>query len=335
MLSRNKSAYARLLGALGLITFGVSGAHAQVRTQPTPFAIRFDPTSLLAERAQMTLPLWLQGVNVRHYRADIEQMQITVVRFDLRQMKSLAPFIELRVGLAPGVGRALVTSWSETGQQIFRSAPFGSVSETTTDTLRVAIDGADYIELELPKTGERLQTLYASAMRFSQVLQAVDFPPEPVFDSFGNASTHSPAVDQDRVLWNRVHALLDPGPFDLHPEKAERIEFEVSKQPECAILTYELRNALPAIPPLLSCNGVELPSSTLVLPDLADPAWKARPIRGTSFTQMRYSGWIRVQQFIPGASLLQGKNLLDFLQPSSEESSEVRKVELQLRFLKK
>lgn len=334
MVSRNKSPNASLLGALGLLALGVSNAHAQVRTQPTPFAIRFDPTSLLAERAQMTLPLWLQGINVRHYRADVEQMQITVVRFDLRPMKSLAPFIELRVGLAQGMGRALVTSWSETGQQIFRSTPFGSQTEATTDTLRIAIDGADYVELELPKSGERLQSLYASAMRYSQILQSVDFPPEPVFDSFGNAATHSPAVDQDRVLWNRVHALLDPGPFELHPDKAERIEFEVSKQPECAILSFELRNALPSIPPQLTCNGVELPAATLVLPDLADPAWKARPIRGTSLPEMRYSGWIRVQQFIPGASLLQGANLLELLQSFTEESGEVRKVELQLRFLK-
>jgi hypothetical protein len=269
---------------------------------------------------------------VRHYRADVEQLQITVVRLDLRRMKSLAPFVELRVGLAPGPGNAQVTAWSETGQQIFRSATFGSLTEATTDTLRVATEGADYVEVELPKNGERLQHLYASAMRYAQILQSVDFSPEPVFDAFGNSVTSSAPVDQDRLLWNRVQALLDAGPFELHPDRPELLEFTISKPPECAVLTFEIRNALPEAPPVLRCNEEDLPGAGLNLPDLADPAWRARPVRGSESPSMRYTGWIRVQQFIPGELLKQGANTIEFLQSFSEESEEIRKVDLQLRF---
>lgn len=318
--------------ALGLLLGLPLQALAQLKSHPTPFTARFDAASLLAERPQTTLPLWLQGVSVRHFRADVEQMQITVVRMDLRQMKSLAPFIELRVGLAPGLGQAAVTAWTETGQQIFRSPSFGSATEPVTETIRVSTEGANYIELELPKNGERLQSLCAGAMRFAQVLQSIDFSREPLFDAFGNAVSTVAPSQQDRLLWDRVQALLDAGPFTLSSEKEEAIEFQISKQPEGALVTFEMRNAIADNPPLLSVNNAELPPASLTLPDLADPAWRTRPIPGTQSTLMRYGGWIRVQQFIPGYQLAPGVNRLNFGQPASSEAVEVRRVEIQLRY---
>lgn len=307
-------------------------AHAQLKPHPTPFTIRFDPASLLAERAQMTLPLWLQGVTVRHYRADVEQMQITVIRFDLRQMKSLAPFVELRVGLAPGPGQAVVTAWSEVGQQIFRSPSFGSATQALTETIRVATEGANYVEVELPKNGERLVSLYAGAMRFTKVLQSIDFSPEPVFDAFGNATKTQAPSEQDNLLWNRVQALLDAGPFVLHPDHPEALEFQISRRPEGALVTFEIRNAMAENPPLLSLNNAELPAAAPNFPDLADPAWRVRQAPGSQEPLMRYGGWLRVQQFIPAQKLLQGLNRLDFLQSDSPEPVEIRRVEVQLRY---
>lgn len=307
-------------------------ASAQLKPHPTPFTIRFDAPSLLAERAQMTLPLWLQGVTVRHFRAEVEQMQTTVIRFDLRQLKSLAPFVELRIGLAPGLGQAVVTSWNELGQQIFRCTPFGSSTEPITETIRVATEGANYLEIELPKKGERLQSLQAGAMRFAQMLQSVDFSPDPVFDAFGNTSRTTPPPEQDSVLWNRVSALLDAGPFTLHPDQPETVEFQISRKPEGAIVTFEIRNAIGETPPVLSLNNNELPPAAPTLPDLADPAWRDRPIPGTPQTRLRYGGWMRVQQFIPGKYLLQGVNHLDILQPDSSESVEIRRIDIQLRY---
>lgn len=318
--------------ALCLSAAFATKAQAQLKPHPTPFTIQFDPASLLAERAQMTLPLWLQGVTVRHYRADVEQMQITVIRFDLRQMKALAPFVELRIGLAPGQGQAVVTAWSEIGQQIFRSNPFGSSSQALTETVRVATDGANYVEIELPKNGERLLSLYAGAMRFTQMLQSIDFSPEPVSDAFGNASRVQAPSEQDNLLWNRVQALLDAGPFTLQPEHPQSLEFKISRRPEGALVTFEVRNALAETPPFLSLNNTELPPAAPILPDLADPAWRVRQTPGSQEPVLRYGGWLRVQQFIPAQQFLQGPNRLDFLQTDSSEPVEIRRVEIQLRY---
>jgi hypothetical protein len=280
----------------------------------------------------MTLPLGLHGVSVRHFRAEWEQMQTTVIRFDLRQMRALAPFVELRIGLAPGLGQAVVTSWNELGHQIFRCPPFGSTTEPITETIRVATEGANYLEIELPKKGERLQSLYAGAMRFAQVLQSVDFSPDPIFDAFGNASRTTPPPEQDSVLWNRVYAVLDAGPFTLNPNQEETVEFQISRKPEGALVTFEIRNAIGETPPVLSLNNNELPPAAPMLPDLADPAWRERPIPGSPEKLLRYGGWMRIQQFISGRHLLQGVNHLDILQPDSSESVEIRRIDIQLRY---
>lgn len=305
-----------------------------VKVQPTPFTVRFDPASILAERPQTALPLWLQSVSLRHTAPVAGKSQTTSVRFDIRRMRSLAPFVELRVGLSPGIGKASVSAWTETGSEVFRSAPFGSASEFVSESVRVPFSDADYIELELPKNGERLTGLAASAMRYSQVLQSVDFPQDPIGDAFGNGVKTTPTSDVDRILWNRVLALLDSGSFDLQPTGSQSVAFDLSTRPMCAILTFEIRNGSGEAPPVIRLNDGELPAASLVMPDLADPAWRGSPIPGTQMSLMRYTGWMRVQQFIPGDLLVSGTNLLKFSLPTlaRSESEEIRRIEIQLKF---
>lgn len=307
---------------------------SSVRVQPTPFTVRFDPASILAERPQTALPLWLQSVSVKHTPAAVGKGQTTSVRFDIRKMRSLAPFVEFRVGLSPGFGKASLSAWTETGSEVFRSAPFGSASEFVSESIRVPFSEADYIELALPKNGERLNCLAASAMRYSQVLQSVDFPQDPVLDAFGNGVRTTPTSDVDRILWNRVLALLDSGSFDLQPTGSQSVAFDVSTRPMCAILNFEVRNGSGEAPPVIHLNDAELPAASMVMPDLADPAWRGTIIPGTQMNLMRYTGWMRVQQFIPGDLFAPGTNTLKFSLPklARSETEEIRRIEIQLKF---
>jgi len=305
-----------------------------VKVQPTPFTIRFDPNSILAERPQTALPLWLQSVSIKHNSAAVGKGQTTSVRFDIRRIASLAPFIEIRTGLAPGIGKACVSAWTETGTEVFRSAPFGSGSEFVSESVRVPFVDADYIELELPKNGERLSSLTAAAMRYSQVLRAVDFPQDPVADAFGNGIRTTPASETDRILWNRVLALIDSGSFLLQPTGTQNVEFDISTRPLCALLSFEIRNSSGEAPPVIRLNESPLPSSSLILPDLADPAWRGTSIPGTQVSVVRYTGWMRVQQYIPGDLLTPGTNQLIFSLPtlSRPEAEEIRRLEIQLKY---
>jgi hypothetical protein len=328
------SAIAALLAWSGLLGSGASvrAESSGLRQRPAPFTVRFDVGDLLAERPQQTLPLWLEGVMVQRYPREGELAPHTAVRLHLRKLAALAPVVELRVGLAAGKGSALVMAWSETGRQIFRSEPFGSELEATTELLRVPAEGANYIELELPGRGEGLTELFAAAMRYTQVLHAVDFAPAPVADAFENEAGSSLSAENDSLLWSRVHAPLDAGPFTLEQGGAGLIEFELLKRPECALLTFEMRHSEAGRPPIVSINGQDLPGAALVLPDLADPAWKLRPAAGSAPSQAVYSGWLRVQQFVPGSVLAKGINTADISLSSSEQAADVRRVEIQLRY---
>ena len=312
--------------------FSVCAEPLPLRPRPVPFTVRFDIGDLLAERTQQTLPLWLEGVMVQRYPREGELAAHTAVRLHLRKLAALAPVVELRVGLAPGKGSAVVMAWSETGRQIFRSEPFGSALEATTELLRIPAEGANYIELELPGRGEGLTELFAAAMRYTQVLHPVDFAPAPVADAFENEAAASVAAEHDSLLWSRVHAPLDAGPFTLEQGGSGLIEFELLKRPECALLTFEMRHSEAGRPPIVSVNGQDLPGAASVLPDLADPAWKLRPAAGSAPSQLVYSGWLRVQQFVPGSVLTKGANTADISLFSSEQVADLRRVEIQLRY---
>ena len=321
--------------ALAGLLCGGAGAQAQgpvLRQRVAPFTVRFEINDLLAERTQQTLPLWIERVMIQRYPREGELAAHTAVRLHLRKLASLAPVVELRVGLASGKGTATVMAWSETGRQVYRSEPLGSPDEAVTELLRIPAEGANYIEIELPEKGERLNELFAAAMRYTQVLHPVDFAPAPVADAFENDASATALAESDTLLWSRVHAPLDEGPFTVEPGGSGIVEFELLKRPECALLTFEVRHAEAGRPPVVSVNGQDLPPAAPVLPDLADPAWKLRPAAGKTPGAMHYSGWLRVQQFVPGSALAKGVNTADIALPSSEQTAEVRRVEIQLRY---
>ena len=322
-------------------TFG-NVATAQLQQQTTTFAIRFDPVQLLAERPLNVLPMWLQSVSVQHYRfdsadlnlskADAKQLQHTCIRLHLRRLNFLAPKVELRLSLLPGQGQATVSSWTETGTKTFQTEPFGSETQLLSESVCASIEGADYLEIDLPGDGSRLSNLFASAMRYAKVLQAVDFNPPPIADAFGSAANTQPPRSQDRYLWNRVDAPLEIDSFTLESAHPELVEFELASQPECAVITFEARNVAAEFPPLLQLNDTELPAASLTLPDLADPAWRSPAAPRTAAESIvHYSGWIRVQQFLPGAALQKGKNVLQLAHTIEDESTEIRRLELQIR----
>jgi hypothetical protein len=337
MLSRSSKPLAVVLATVACSVLSCLGVRAlaedaSIQRRPAPFTVRFHVGDLLAERAQQTLPLWLQGVMVQRYPREGELAAHTAVRLHLRKLPSLAPRVELRIGLAALQGTARVMAWSETGRQIFRSEALGSQSEVVTEALHIPTEGADYIELELPGRGEGLTELFASAMRYTQVLHPVDFAPAPVSDAFENPAASNPLADNDTFLWDRVHAPLDAGPFAIGRGGSSVLEFELLKRPECALLSFEVRHSEAGRPPLVSVNGQDLPPAAPVLPDLADPAWKLRPSTAVAPSQLQYSGWLRVQQFVPGSALVKGTNTADISLTSPEQTVEVRRVEIQLRY---
>lgn len=316
-----------------LLLWGVTlPGQAQLVTQPAPFSVQFDANSLLAGKPQAALPLWIEGVSLHHYEDNSTGLHRTTLRLRIRHLPNLASFIELRVGLKPGTEKpAFVTAWNETGQQKFLSEPFGSATATVTETIRIPNEGLDYVEIDLPRDGSRLSSVFATLLRKGQVFHSIDFPPQPTADTFGGAIRSAPLPEQDRILWNRVSAVLDPGPFEVFSDAPQSLEFTLSKAPDWAVLSFEVRNISPEDPLVLSANGLRLPPVALTLPDLNDPGWKEDPAAAGGAAHVTYSGWIRVQQILPRGALRKGENVVWFAHQNPTQSAQVRRVEVQLK----
>jgi hypothetical protein len=132
----------------------------------------------------------------------------------------------------------------------------------------------------------------------------------------------------------RVAAMLDAGPFTIDEAAATEIEFDLGKKPSAALLSFEIRNILASEPPLAHLNGIELPPLSTQLPDLADPAWRIKSSIGLPESSLQYTGWVRVQQLLPRAALLQGTNSFTLQQPRFGGAAEIRNVTLQIRNLR-
>ena len=321
-----------LLTALGWSSM-LGDSCAQLATHTTPFTTQIDLGTLMAGRAQTSLPLWIENLSHHKYRDDTTGLHRTAIRIRLRKLSSLTSHVEFRVGMEAGLEKpAVITGWNETGQQLFASDAIGSASSQITEVVRIPMDGVDYVELDLPKDGSRLTSLFATILKKSQVLHPVDFPPASVSDPFGNPAAASTVQDQDKRLWTRISAMLDAESFRLLPTGNQPLQFTLAKPPRYAMVCFEMRNISPELPPSIGVNGRLLPGVSLTMPDLADPGWSLRNLEASKVEHLYYSGWIRLQQAIPAGVLAKGENELLFSSPSQAEPAEIRRVEIQLKY---
>ena len=321
-----------LLTALGFLSLGCI-LDAQIAVHTTPFTAQIDPAHLLSGRAQTSLPLWIENLSCHRYRDDKTGLNRTAVRIRLRRLSSLTSHLEVRVGIGAGLEKpAVITCWNETGQQLFASDPIGSASAHTTETVRFPMEGVDYMELDLPKDGSRLTTLFATILKKGQVLHPVDFPPAAISDPFGNPVSAGPPQDQDKRLWTRISAMLESEHFKLVPTGVQQVQFTLAKPPQYALVSFEMRNVSPELLPAISVNSTALPTASILMPDLADPGWAVRREESSSTEHLYYSGWVRLQQIIPAGALGKGENELLFSSLPQAETTEIRRVEIQLKY---
>jgi hypothetical protein len=314
----------------------INSASAERVVRPTPFSIDIPPSTLLANRPLPALPLWIESISLQTpVRDAAHPNRSTVIRIRLRKLSSLIQAVELRVTLRPGPeGPASLSAWTESGSPLFHSTPFGSSTAPLTEVLRIPASGADYLDLTLPGKGDRLGGLFLTALKNGSVLHPIDFPPQPVTDAFQTSTGSAEDPNRDIQLFGRVAAMLELGPFPLEEANPVAIDFELSKKPTAALISYEVRNLLVVNPPSLLLNDSNLGFPNAQLPDLADPAWNVRREVGLPEAALQYGGWIKVHQILPAELLQKGLNRLNFEGAEFAGPAEIRNVELQIRNFK-
>ena len=232
------------------------------------------------------------------------------------------------------IASPLVSGWSETGAELYRSRSLGEgLGQPTSAVVIIPGENLDYLDVTVNGDGSNLRGVFMLTMRRVENLQALDFSSsiEPV-DAFGNLPKAEQA-DADLYLFGRVKATLQAEVSKLSVDEVREVrwEFELQVVPLLAVLSLEILNSDPVYPPELIVNDRPVGSLAIHLPDLADPAYEGviHPLDPEAHFQ--YAGWLQSQKAIPGAVLRVGLNKLVLRVNSHAGPMAVRAVEVQLK----
>jgi hypothetical protein len=324
---------------LGLCAFAVAtvASAQELREQPTPFSTWLDFQTIGSAHApRQALPIWLESVQKITEPVNSPSPQKTTVRIRLRRFGQLNNQLQVRLFFTDKPdANPVVTGWSETGTEQFRSLPLGDgLNLPTSETVIVPGQNLDYLDIATPGDGANLRGAFVATLKKSEILHALDFAePAGIDDPFGNLPKADPA-DDDSFLYGRVKAAIDPGATTLSPTGTPELtwQFEIEAIPLLAVASLEILDADPLSPPEFIVNDRPLGPVAIRLPDLADPAYQAtvRPLARD--TRFQYNGWLRGQVAIPGGALRAGLNKIVLRLNSQSGPVAIRAVELQLKY---
>jgi hypothetical protein len=335
----------------------------EIIAQPTPSTALVDFSLLQPESpSKPELPPWIESVQLTHnhppdiLNADLTsadmrpqstyRLRLRNARFDPTQGLLLRLFF-----YDDPKARPTITGWSETGDQVFYTIPLGAgLDMPASESLRIPTQGVDYLEITVAGDGSTIQKAFISPLTTTPVQSATDFAEPPgLVDPFEAPAKKNPSIN-DTLLYGRVRATLAQETIKLYyaaltplkdetsneekpsASKPEMVQFvfNLEAAPLMAMITFDILNADPAAPLNAFANTRSLGGISMVLPDLADPAYTGavRPLDPLSFI---YTGWIRCQKIIPGSLLRAGQNTFTLLLPEGSKPVALRAVEIQLK----
>lgn len=309
---------------------------APLSEQPTSFSVWLDFPALAKPGAEPpALPIWFESFQPEYFPAAGAEAPKTIFRMRLRKLPSLQSEMLVRVYFDDVAGmNPMISAWSETGRERFRSAPLGSgVGLPTNESVVVPVDGTDYLEIAVPGDGTTIRGALASSLKAATVLQTIDFQSAPdVADPFENLPPTA-AAEVDAKLFGRVRATLDAGTVKLSLKDApsNAWEFELASQPLAAVVTFEILNADLNAPPVVVANESDSAFASVHWPDLADPAYRGESRGSEAAMRFQYTGWLRAQCVIPGTVLRSGLNKIIVGLSDASGPVAIRNVELQLK----
>lgn len=322
--------------ALFLIAATLSFAPTQTQAQelleqPTPFTAWINLQKVAVGDRAAALPIWLDSVEMETTDAADPLRKSTIFRLRMRRLPNLNEEMLLRLFFhdTPFLSPVL-TAWTETGLQVVPDEALGSGLDTdTSEAVALDMGRIDYVEIRVPGDGANLRGLFLASLKKLEVRHALDFdPPAEISDAFNPVPPAEPALG-DQFLFGRVKATLDAGVTQLQDGQPAVFEFDLQESPLVAVVSFELLNPDVTLPPRLLVNDRTIGPATMLLPDLADPAYRSR-VSAAREVRTHYNGWVRCQKIVTGSALKAGLNTLELVPGTA--ASAVRSVELQLKY---
>ena len=227
-------------------------------------------------------------------------------------------------------------AWDESGTHVLRSGTLGAgMNLPSSDSVLIPMTGASSIDIEVPGDGKTVRGAYLDWMTSSEVVHPVnaehrDMIPEP----FSSVPTlHAPPDDVEN--FGTVMATLSPETIRINGQTQETatFQFPIEAQPLTALLTFEIANPRIDTPPEVYLNGQDIGSASLILPDLADPAYRGEVEPLSTQMHFNYTGWLRGQKILPPASLKVGANDLVVINGAETGAAAIRATQIQLKYI--
>ena len=229
-----------------------------------------------------------------------------------------------------------LVAWDESGSQILHSGLLGQGSGLATSSSTVVpMIGVTAIDIEVPGNGHSIRGAYLDWMKTSQVMRPMHAEQGKLAaDPFGGP-TALRASDEDKEIFGTVTAPLttETVPMGSSLQNAAAFQFGLEAQPLVALLTFEVASPQVEAPPEIYLNGEDVGPASLVLPDLADPAYRGLSLSLLQTMKFQYTGWVRAQKIVPASLLKVGTNDVMILAGQGTSASAVRQTQIQLKYL--
>jgi len=282
-------------------------------------------------------PDWVESISYVPGKASAEATSKSVFRIRLTRPNedSQLPLFRLYFDDLPTQQPELI-AWDESGTQLLRSGSLGQATglPTSSSTI-VPMIGVTAIDIEVPGDGRSIRGAYLDWMKSSQVMRPVHDEPEKTMPAPFAAAAPLKSEQQDAEIFGTVTAPLSPDTISIGSsyENAASFEFGLEAQPLVALLTFEVASPQIEAPPQVYVNGKDLGQVSLVLPDLADPAYRGLSLSLLQTMQFQYTGWVRAQKIVPASILKAGANDVIILAGAGTSTSAIRETQIQLKYL--
>ena len=229
-----------------------------------------------------------------------------------------------------------LVAWDESGSQLLRSGSLGQKTGlATSSTTVVPMIGVTAIDVEVPGDGRSVRGAYLDWMKTSQVMRPMHAEQQKLMaDPFGGPSALQ-ARAEDVEVFGTVTAPLtvETIPIGSSMQNGAAFQFGLEAQPLLALLTFEVASPQIEAAPEVYVNGEDVGAATLVLPDLADPAYRGLSLSLLQTMQFQYTGWVRAQKIVPASILKAGTNDVIILAGAGTSASAIRETQIQLKYL--
>lgn len=227
-------------------------------------------------------------------------------------------------------------AWDESGSQVLRSGPLGEgTGLSTSATTIVPMIGVSTLDLEVPGDGRTVRGAYLDWMKTSTVMHPIHAEQRELMAEQFTAAAPLRAATDDAEVYGTVTAPLAAGTIPIGPvmQKGGSFQFELESQPLLALLSFEVETPQIDGAPEIYVNGEDIGAVSLLLPDLADPAYRGLARSLLDEMKFQYTGWVRAQKLVPGNILKAGTNDVMILAGVGTSAAAIRAPQIQLKYL--